>query len=151
MRKVGFLCFLRLINYLTLLSLFRLKVFKLKAFCTVWPYWVIYCTSGNFSKPVAKIILPKLPIFLDNFCKGVKIFHFSSEIFLCNFWRHLATFSGHTASVSSFSNQQSLNNFKVRLTHRRFVLFLLKNINYNLNITPPPHFTIIRHEWVLHN
>ena len=35
---------------------------------------------GYFSKPVATIILPKLPTFLGKFCKGVEIFHFSSEI-----------------------------------------------------------------------
>ena len=35
---------------------------------------------GNHSKPVATIILPKLPTLLCNFCKGVKIIQFSSEI-----------------------------------------------------------------------
>ena len=37
-------------------------------------------------------ILPKSPTFLGNFCKGVKIFHFSSELILGNFYKHLATF-----------------------------------------------------------
>ena len=46
----------------------------------VWPDCVIYCTLGNFSKHVATINLPKLPSLLSNFCKGIKIFHFSSEI-----------------------------------------------------------------------
>ena len=46
----------------------------------VWPDWVIYCTLGNFSKHVATINLPKLLSLLSNFCKGIKIFHFSSEI-----------------------------------------------------------------------
>ena len=46
----------------------------------VWPDWAIYCTLGNFSKPVAKIILPKFTTFLGNFCKVVKMFHFASEI-----------------------------------------------------------------------
>ena len=41
---------------------------------------VIYCTLGNFSKPVGTIILPKLPTFLGNFCKGIKIFHYAIEI-----------------------------------------------------------------------
>ena len=58
----------------------------------VWPDWAIYCTLDNFSKPVATISLPKSPTFLDNFCKGVKIFHFSSEIIFRNFNRYLATF-----------------------------------------------------------
>ena len=51
-----------------------------------------------FLKPLATISLPKSPTLLGNFCKGVKIYHFSSEIILDNFldiWRFL---SGHTAS-----------------------------------------------------
>ena len=40
------------------------------------PDWAIYYTLGNFSKPVATTILPKLPTWLG------KIFHFSSEILL---------------------------------------------------------------------
>ena len=43
---------------------------------SVGPDWAIYCTLGNFSKPVAAIILPKLSIFLGDFCKSVKILHF---------------------------------------------------------------------------
>ena len=35
---------------------------------------------GNFLKPLATINLPQSPTFLGNFCKGVKIYHFSSEI-----------------------------------------------------------------------
>ena len=46
----------------------------------VWPDLAIYWTLDNFSKPVAIISLPKSPTFLGNFCKGVKIFNFSSEI-----------------------------------------------------------------------
>ena len=46
----------------------------------MWPDWVIYCILGNFSKPVATIILPKFSTFLGNFCKFIKIFHFASEI-----------------------------------------------------------------------
>ena len=38
----------------------------------VWPDW----TLGNFSKPGATISLPKSITFLDNFCKGFKIFNF---------------------------------------------------------------------------
>ena len=45
----------------------------------VWPDWAIYRNLGNFSKPLATINLPK-STFLGNFCKGVKIFNFSSEI-----------------------------------------------------------------------
>ena len=47
---------------------------------------------GNFSKPVVTIILPKSSTLLCNFCKGVKIFHFSSKFILGNCYRHLTTF-----------------------------------------------------------
>ena len=39
-----------------------------------------FCTLGNFFKPLATINLPKSLTFLGNFCKGIKIYHFSSEI-----------------------------------------------------------------------
>ena len=62
--------------------------------------WAIYWNLGNFSKPIATISLPKSPTFFGNFCKGVKIIHFSSEtIFGKNFidiWRFL---SGHTEYI----------------------------------------------------
>ena len=41
---------------------------------SVWPDWAIYCTFGNFLKPLATINLFKSP------CKGVKIDHFYTEI-----------------------------------------------------------------------
>ena len=37
----------------------------------------------KFLKPLATIIFPKSPTYLSNFCKGVKIYQFSSEI---SFW-----------------------------------------------------------------
>ena len=48
-------------------------------------YWAIYWTLGNFSEPLAAINLPKLPTFLGNFCKGVKMFNLSSEIIFGQF------------------------------------------------------------------
>ena len=52
---------------------------------------------GNFLRPLATINLPKSLTFLWNFCKAVKIYHFSSEIILgqvfIDIWR---LFSGHT-------------------------------------------------------
>ena len=39
-----------------------------------------YWTLGNFLKSLAAINLPKSLTFLGNFCKGVNIFHSSSEI-----------------------------------------------------------------------
>ena len=46
----------------------------------MWLGWAIYWNLGKFLKPLATIILPKSPTFLVNFCKDVKIYHFSSEI-----------------------------------------------------------------------
>ena len=46
-----------------------------------------------------QLICPHLPHSEAIFCKGVKIYHFSSEIILGNFFRHLAIFSGHTSGV----------------------------------------------------
>ena len=37
---------------------------------------------GKILKPLATINLPKYHKFLGNFCNGVKIYHFSSEIIL---------------------------------------------------------------------
>ena len=48
----------------------------------------LFCALGNFSKPLETINLPKSPTFLVNFCKGVKIIIFSSEIII-DIWRFL--------------------------------------------------------------
>ena len=62
-------------------------------------------TLGKFLTPFATIKLPKSPTFLGNFCKGVKIYHFSSEI---NFWATfidiLGFFSGHTGWHHWYNN-----------------------------------------------
>ena len=52
---------------------------------------------GDLLKPLATINLSKSLTFLGIFCKDVKIYHFSTEIILGNFYRHLVIFSGHTA------------------------------------------------------
>ena len=46
----------------------------------VWPDLAIYWTLGNFLKPLVTINFPKSSTFLSNFCKGVEIYNFSSEI-----------------------------------------------------------------------
>ena len=51
----------------------------------VWPDWPIYWTLGNFLKPLTTINLSKSTTFLSNFCKDVKIYHFSSEIIFRQF------------------------------------------------------------------
>ena len=74
-------------NLMTLLSLynyinFSIRLIHFAAFLleSVWPDWAIYWTLDNFLKPMAAINLSKSPTFLGNFCKGVKIYHCSSEI-----------------------------------------------------------------------
>ena len=47
---------------------------------SVWPDWAIYWTLGIFLKPLEIINLSKIHTFLANFCKGVKVIHFSFEI-----------------------------------------------------------------------
>ena len=64
---------------------------------SVWPDWTIYWTLGNFSQPLATFTLPKSPTFLRNFCKGVKIFNFSSEIIFGQLLQTFGDFfTGHT-------------------------------------------------------
>ena len=68
---------------------------------SVWPDWAIYWTLGDFLKPLATINLPKYPTFLGNFCKGLKIYKFSSEIIFMQllktfgdfFWSHCLSYT----------------------------------------------------------
>ena len=54
--------------------------------------------------PLATINLPKPPTFLGNFGKGVKIYHFSSEImFTGTFTDIWQFFTGHTGGNIDFS------------------------------------------------
>ena len=68
----------------------------------MWPDWAIFCTLGNFSNPGTTIGLPKSPTFLRNFCKDVKIYHFSNEIIFGYFIEIREFFSGHTACILPF-------------------------------------------------
>ena len=69
----------------------------------VWPDWTIYWTLDKFLKPLATINLPKSPTFLCNFCKGVKIYHFSSEIVIGQLLKSFGNFFwSHWSSVTSF-------------------------------------------------
>ena len=66
-------------RYSALGRIARFYITKIKSW-SVWPDWAIYWTLGKFLKPLATINLPKSPTFLDNFCKVVNFYHFSSEI-----------------------------------------------------------------------
>ena len=68
----------------------------------VWPDWAIYWTLDTFLKPLATINLSNSPTFLGDFCKDVKIYHFSGEIIFGHFYRHLAIFFWSHCSPCSF-------------------------------------------------
>ena len=59
---------------------------------SVRPDWAIYCTLGQLFKACGNNYFAQISHILGNFCKGVKIFNFSSGIIFGNFYRHLATF-----------------------------------------------------------
>ena len=84
-----------------------------------------FWTWCNFSKPLATINLPKYPTFLGNFCKGVKIYHFSSEIIFGQLYRHLAIFSSLTVGVTHKS-EIHLKNFSSHLVSLSFYLLPLQ-------------------------
>ena len=69
---------------------------------SVRPDWAIYCTLGDFLKPLATINLTKSPTFLVS-----KSIIFLVKSFLGNFNRHLAIFSGHTGSNLSLIDGQA--------------------------------------------
>ena len=61
---------------------------------------------GQLFKTLTTINLPKSPTFLGNFCKGVKIYHFSSEII---FRQLLQTFGDFFWSHCGLPTYQSIN------------------------------------------
>ena len=73
-------------------GLFLSNSFHLWLIPPLWPDWAIFWTLGNFSKPLATVNLPNSPTFLGNFCIGVKIYHFSSEIFFGQFLQSFGDF-----------------------------------------------------------
>ena len=56
---------------------------------------------------LATLNLPKSLTFLRNFCKGVKIYRFSSKIIFGQIYRHLAIFSVHTGPVRRCTKVES--------------------------------------------
>ena len=94
----------------------------------VWPDWAIYWTLGNFLKPLATITLSKSSTFLGNFCKGVKLYHFSLEIIFghtgCN--KIKEGFVGEEGGNAKFAtnNSSSFRETKKRVLRATYVLFL---------------------------
>ena len=90
------------------------KLFKLTEDIERVSYLVVCCSQCDqigrfiavwvtFHSLWQQLICPNCRYNLHNFCKGGKIYHFSSEIILGIFYRHLAIFSGHTVgSVSTY-------------------------------------------------
>ena len=78
-----------------------------------------------------QLICPNLPTFLGNFCKGVKIFHFSGEIIFCNFKRPLTIFSGHTGrkvsrnKIKTGPDATKIRRFKPCVWHSYLLLCLV--------------------------
>ena len=83
--------------------------------------WAIYWTLGNFLKPLTTINLSKSPTFLSIFCKGVKIYHFSSEIIFRQllytfgnfFWSHCSHQSRIYQIVKEFLSVRAIPSCKV--------------------------------------
>ena len=74
---------------------------------SVSPDWAIFCTLGNNSKPGARIILPKLPTLLGNFCKGAKMIYFSAEIIIGQLLQTFGDF--YLVTLLTFERQPSLS------------------------------------------
>ena len=71
---------------------------------------------GQFLRPLATINLTKTPTFLGNFCKGVEIIHFSSEIIFGQLLKTfgdfvLVTLSPSHAVQKSKSDSEKLAHF----------------------------------------
>ena len=77
---------------------------------------------GQILRPLATISLPKSLTFLGNFCKGVKIYHFSSEII---FGQLLQTFGDfYLVTLDLMGNFLILVNFSMN-SNSTFVNFLV--------------------------
>ena len=59
----------------------------------VWPDLAIFLYFGRLFKAYGNNYFAQIS---HRDVKGVKIYHFSSEIILGNFYKNLAIFSGHT-------------------------------------------------------
>ena len=66
---------------------------------------------GRLLKPLATIILLKSPTVLGNFCKGVKIYHFSSPII---FGKLLLTFGDFFLVTLDVTHNPPLPTIRVR-------------------------------------
>ena len=69
---------LKYIGWLT--RIYEIKAgshYALNMLCPVWPDWAIYWTLATFQSVWQQLLFPT---FLGNFCKGVQICNFSSDI-----------------------------------------------------------------------
>ena len=57
---------------------------------------------GNLLDFWQQLVLSKSPTFLGNFCKGVKIYHFSTDIIFRQLLLTFGEFFGHTEEVTYF-------------------------------------------------
>ena len=76
---------------------------------------------GQLLKPLATINFPKSPTFLGNFCKGVKIFNFSSEIIFGQLLKTFGNFFLVTLVLKSHHKQIPL--YREHLTKGEVLLY----------------------------
>ena len=112
---------------LALRPVYKKAIDKKRTEHPVWPDWAIYCTLGNFSKPVATIILPKSPTFLGNFCKVFEIFQVASEVI---FGQLLQTF-GIFLMVTLWTSPSRVSSSSSSFSPRLFMFHLKKRRQLN--------------------
>ena len=103
-------------------------------FITLW---------ATFHSPWQQLICPNCPHNLPNFCKGVKIYPFSSEIILGNFYRYLAFFlvslEGDETTVSDKPSEEHKKKNGVLDVEKRHSFKTLTNTRFHLPISLPCH------------
>ena len=84
---------------------------------SVWPHCAIFALWVIIQSRWQQLFDPNQPTLLGNFCKGVKVIYFSSEIILGNFYRLWRFLSGHNPKLATFKAIiMSIKLFKLLLT-----------------------------------
>ena len=96
----------------------------------VWPNLAIYWTLGNFLKPLATINLLRSATSLGNFCEGVKICHFSSEIIFGQPLKIFGDFFLVTLNCQvGFPEAYSIKRFRINYGHsvENYIIFPIRS------------------------
>ena len=116
-------------------SFYSFWVFSVaQALGSVRPDWAIFCSLGYLLKPLGAINLPNSPTFLGNFCKGVKINHFPSEIIFGQLLKTFGNFLLVTLLPTNFidpkfTSHPSPSSFLCRFFQHLFNLYFLSKIS----------------------